>query len=342
MYIISKLLFLSYDHITLIVGEFATQTCFQGRHGEEMGSDQFGGQVMLHPPIRDQNLAVGRVSFVEFDYVGQAFRLGRYPFHVHLAGNSNASYIKGCGIHNTFNRAVNIHGSHYVLVENNVAYNVMGGSIFLEDGVETGNVIKHNLVVGTKESSSLLNDDITPAAFWITHPSNLVEDNAAAGGSHFGFWYRLEANPRGPSFTTDVNPNHEQMGPGVGTFKGNTAHSLGRFGLWIFEMYFPRDNGLSSGEPKAVVFEKFTAWNCEKGAELVDGGAVQFKDFKMVNNHVGVEIKLIKEGDYYDTTGPLLMNTFILGSTDVLGSISSPVGVVLPLANRFVTIFYYL
>jgi hypothetical protein len=62
----------------------------------------------------------------------------------------------------------------------------MGGSIFLEDGVETGNVIKHNLVVGTKESSSLLNDDITPAAFWITHPSNLVEDNAAAGGSHFG------------------------------------------------------------------------------------------------------------------------------------------------------------
>jgi hypothetical protein len=40
-----------------------------------MGSDQFGGQVMLHPPIRDQNLAVGRVSFVEFDYVGQAFRL---------------------------------------------------------------------------------------------------------------------------------------------------------------------------------------------------------------------------------------------------------------------------
>ena len=179
MYIISKLLFLSYDQITLIVGEFATQTCFQGRHGEEMGSDQFGGQVMLHPPIRDQNLAVGRVSFVEFYYVGQAFRLGRYPFHVHLAGNSNASYIKGCGIHNTFNRAVNIHGSHYVLVENNVAYNVMGGSIFLEDGVETGNVIKHNLVVGTKESSSLLNDDITPAAFWITHPSNLVEDNAA-------------------------------------------------------------------------------------------------------------------------------------------------------------------
>jgi hypothetical protein len=63
MYIISKLLFLSYDQITLIVGEFATQTCFQGRHGEEMGSDQFGGQVMLHPPIRDQNLAVGRVSY---------------------------------------------------------------------------------------------------------------------------------------------------------------------------------------------------------------------------------------------------------------------------------------
>jgi hypothetical protein len=64
-------------------GEFATQTCFQGRFGEEIGSDQFGIQVMLHPPEPNKDLAIGRVSYVEFTYAGQAFRLGRYPFHFH-------------------------------------------------------------------------------------------------------------------------------------------------------------------------------------------------------------------------------------------------------------------
>ena len=34
-------------------GEFATQTCFQGRFGEELGSDEFGGQIMVHQVDKD-------------------------------------------------------------------------------------------------------------------------------------------------------------------------------------------------------------------------------------------------------------------------------------------------
>ena len=56
------------------VGEFATQTCFQGRYGEEMGSDQFGGCLMFHPKDKDSLEAVGLIESVEFSYVGQAFR----------------------------------------------------------------------------------------------------------------------------------------------------------------------------------------------------------------------------------------------------------------------------
>lgn len=47
------------------VGEFATQTCFQGRFGEEVGSDQFGGCIMFHAPRPNENLAIGRLEYVE-------------------------------------------------------------------------------------------------------------------------------------------------------------------------------------------------------------------------------------------------------------------------------------
>ena len=53
-------------------------------------------------------------------------------------GDMAGSYVKGCAIHNSFNRAVNIHDTHNVLVEHNVAYDIMGGAFFLEDGIETG------------------------------------------------------------------------------------------------------------------------------------------------------------------------------------------------------------
>jgi hypothetical protein len=37
----------------------------------------------------------------------------------------------------------------------------------LEDGVEENNVLSGNLAVFVQTSSSLLNEDVTPAAFWV-------------------------------------------------------------------------------------------------------------------------------------------------------------------------------
>ena len=39
--------------------------------------------------------------------------------------------------------------------------------MFLEDGVEQGNTLRGNLAVFVRTSSSLLNEDVTPAAFWV-------------------------------------------------------------------------------------------------------------------------------------------------------------------------------
>lgn len=72
-----------------------------------------------------------------------------------------------------------------------------------------------------KASSSLLNDDITPAAFWATNPDNHYEHNAAAGGTHFGWWYRLLEHPEGPSATHDICPRHVPLG----TVNNNTGMS---------------------------------------------------------------------------------------------------------------------
>ncbi|XP_060084827.1 fibrocystin-L-like, partial [Ylistrum balloti] len=281
-------------------GEFATQTCFQGRFGEEMGSDQFGGQIMIHAPEYDTHRSTGRLQYVELFHMGQAFRLGRYPVHFHLNGDMSHCYVRGLGIHETFNRAVNIHGTKNLLVEHVVIYNVMGGAFFFEDGIETGNIIQYNLAVFVRESSSLLNDDVTPASFWITNPNNTLQHNHAAGGSHFGFWYRMHDHPEGPSFTRSVCPKLITLG----TFFNNSAHSFGWFGLWIFPTYTPRVDGIcGSSVPQPVNFDTFDAWNNEKGVETVNTGALQFSKIRAVaNKKAGFEGKLIVEGE--DSSNP--------------------------------------
>ncbi|ESO84871.1 hypothetical protein LOTGIDRAFT_131466, partial [Lottia gigantea] len=318
-------------------GEFATQTCFQGRFGEEMGSDQFGAQIIMHPPRRDEDLVIGRLSYIEVNYAGQAFRLGRYPVHFHLNGVMSKSYVRGLGIHETFNRAVNVHNTHDLLIEHTVIYNIMGGSFFLEDGIEHGNIFQYNCALFTRSSSSLLNDDVTPAAFWATNPNNTFRHNVAAGGTHFGFWYRMEDHPTGPSKTFSVCPKHVP----VAEFRNNTVHSQGWFGLWIFPDYFPRVDGScsKSAATTPAVFESLFAWNNEKGAEFVNFGAAQLKDAILVNNEfAGFEGKLVKESPQYSDEGALLSGGLIVGKSDNLdiekGTCTTG-GTVLPYNNGF-------
>ncbi|XP_066271366.1 fibrocystin-L-like [Branchiostoma lanceolatum] len=294
-------------------GEFATQTCFLGRFGEEIGSDEFGGIIMIHSTVMDQDRSKGRLSHAEVTHAGQAYRLGRYAIHFHLLGNVTKSYVKGCSIHKSFNRAVNIHNTHHLLVERNVIYNTMGGSFFLEDGLEIHNIIQYNLAVFVKSSTSLLNDDITPAAFWVTSPNNIIRHNHAAGGTHFGFWYRMHGHPDGPSFTPDICPDKEPLG----VFYNNTVHSQGWYGIWIFENYFPMENGAcGGGRPEPAKFYSLTAWNNQKGAEWVNCGACQFHDFTMVNNEqIGIDMKSISVPEWGQAG---VFGGYIIGYVDAL------------------------
>ena len=298
-----------------LTGEFATQTCFLGRFGDEIGSSQFGAMILVHAPVYDTHEAQARLSYTEVTFAGQAFRLGRYPVHFHLNGDMSTSYVRGCGIHHTFNRAVNIHGTHNTLIEKTVIYNIMGGAFFLEDGIETGNTIQYNLAVFVRDSSSLLNDDVTPASYWVTNPNNTIQHNAAAGGSHFGYWYRMHNHPEGPSFTDSVCP----ISVPLGVFLNNSAHSFGWFGLWIFPDYFPKKNPCGVSEVEPAIFEGLFAWNNDKGAEAVMVGALQFKNFVLVQNKLaGYEGKKVLNVPQFTENSPMLTDSLVVGITTVI------------------------
>ena len=309
-------------------GQFEVQTCFLGRFGNETLSDQFGSQIMIHAAEQNQGDVVGRFSYTEVTHAGQAFRLGRYPIHFHLNGNVSGSYVRGCSIHHTFNRAVTVHAVDYLLVEKNVAYNILGHAYFLEDGIEENNIIQDNLGIFVRASSSLLNVDITPATFWIVNPNNIVRRNAAAGGSHFGFWYRLPQNPTGPSATSSVCPRHIPLGE----FSDNSAHSFGWYGLWVFPEYSPREGGsCSSSAPHTpAVFNSFLSWKNDRGVELSEGGAMQLHNSVMLDNKLaGVELTELRA----EWGGPLIQDTLIVGHSDASagdGSICTGAGIKTP------------
>ena len=77
--------------------------------------------------------------------------------------------------------------------------------------------------------------------------------NSAVGGTHYGTWYRMHAKPT----KSDSCP---QAAP-LGVYSNNTAHSLGWYGLWIFERYEPREEGSCNKTARHVVsrFQMATA-----------------------------------------------------------------------------------
>ena len=194
--------------------------------------DKYGAHIKMHS--RGDESLTARIENVEVRYAGQGFRLGRYPIHFHMIGTVRNSYVRQNSIHHTYNRAVVIHGVHYLRVINNVNFETMGNAYFVEDGIETKNVITHNLGANTRQSFAGLTVDQTPATYWLVNPDNYVASNIAAGSTHYGFWFFPEPKVRGAS---EFEPGSDQVCP-QGTpllwFADNEAHHCGSYGLRIF------------------------------------------------------------------------------------------------------------
>jgi len=153
----------------------------------------YGGHLMIHGKQIDGTVA--RISYAEFTHMGQQAMLGRYSIHFHLCGNMFKSFIEGNAVHHSLARVVTIHGTHYIRIKKNVGYWVYGHNYFLEDGIESFNVVEGNLAMKTVEVHSLLVSDQSSASFWITRPNNYIRGNHAAGGDWYGFWYEIHNHP---------------------------------------------------------------------------------------------------------------------------------------------------
>ena len=299
----------NFDELDL--GLEAVQNCFVDRFGNEEGSDKFGAHMLFH------SVTYAKVEYMEIHHAGQASELGRYPIHFHNSYDQPDSYLRGLGIWQTFNRAMTLHADNNCLFENNVAYNNMGHAYFMEDGVETGNVVRYNLAIMTKISSSLLSVDQTPTSFWIVNANNEYYGNHAAGAAGFGFWLNPPKRSTGSNVRDDYCPREIP----VKRFSENTAHSNGVYGIWIFEDYTPRkdnwDGTCNSGNGLAGAnhpLETFTAWGNLRGCELSMGDGVHMKGFVAADNEVsGLAIKENHRGDNFEVDSTSYVDSVVIG-----------------------------
>ncbi|XP_053388767.1 fibrocystin-L-like isoform X2 [Mercenaria mercenaria] len=312
-------------------GQFGTHKCSLARFGDEIGSSQFGVVIYAHSPIQDIQAVQIHLAYTEVRFAGQTFRSGRHPLHFYLNGNVSKSYVQGCSFHNTFNRAVNIQGSQNILIEQNVLYDILGGGIVLEDGSETGITLRYNLVMQVTGCATLVNDDLTPASFSLANPKNTVQHNAVAGGTHHGYWYRLDYHSVGASYMKHSCTKHVPLK----IFQNNSAHSLGGVGLYIYKEYFPRKHGCGGSEVEVAIFDYLLSWNNNKGVAADKIGAVQFFNFTLVQNQqAGIEIYSVSDFPRYTADSPSVQNSVIIGKTTKEHGCTQG-GIVFPLGRGF-------
>src|SRR5690606_11203513 len=106
---------------------------------------------------------------------------------------------------------------------------------FLEDGVERRNVFDHNLALGINRppDETVLREHEKngfrrgPSGFWLTHPDNVLRNNAVADSEGIGYWMAFADFPLGPSANVDEIPSAATFGE----FDNCVAHSNNGLGL---------------------------------------------------------------------------------------------------------------
>jgi hypothetical protein len=273
-----------------------------------------------------------------------------------MIGNVHNSYVRGNSVHQSFNRAVTIHGSNFLRVEKNVVYNAMGHNIFIEDAVERHNQIHDNLVMMTKRSMSLLNTDQTPASFWITNPDNDFTGNHAAGSDRYSYWFDLQEHGMGANANENICPINEKLG----RFDDNVAHSNGRYGLRIFHGLLPRTypcrpivrDDSNPSDPYhqnpliTANFNRLTAWKNKRNGAIAESVAdVRFNDFKVADNLLaGIEYSINgfvgpSQGNYQNGDNlPSIHAALVIGrtaNTEDLLDWGKPHGIITPRREWF-------
>ncbi|MEM9361378.1 MAG: G8 domain-containing protein [Bacteroidota bacterium] len=204
----------------------------------------FGGHIMIM-----NSSGPVHVEGVEFTAMGQPGLEARYNFHWHLAGDREGDYIRNSSVHHGLQRAVVVHQTDNVLVENVVAFDILNHAFIpAEDGNEVDNTFKNNLAIlvrrPSKEFFAFPKDDgktstqgeQRSSGFWMRNPHNNMIGNHV-GGVERGNGFFIDTRGRSRDFRDfDLLPREV-------VFDGNVAHScsvpgnLGNEGVSNVAMY---------------------------------------------------------------------------------------------------------
>ena len=199
----------------------------QGADDADWANEGFGVHVMVMGLS-----SKAQVRGVEFRRCGQRRAMGRYPFHWHMLSYAGATYrgdavaadhqLRDCAIWESENRAVTIHGTCGVTVENTYAVDIKGHAFFMEDGPERRNTIKDCVAMLVRNPTSPIKvHDNQASGFWLTNPDNIIVDNSASDCTGRGLWNSFATACFGASRNVAMSPKDLD----ILEYDGNTGHS---------------------------------------------------------------------------------------------------------------------
>jgi len=243
-------------------GEVANLTRNIVIRGEDDDSDNFGHIIFIESVSATPKKPIVRVNWAQFKDLGNAGALGRYPFHLHQAGELDplnpSSFIKNSVIRESANKGIVVHNTENFEVHRNVIHNHAEYGIYLE-GTAVNNTVTENLSHGGVKANDCCLQGRVSAGLTMRMPNNTVEDNVAAGYHDYGFYL--------------IPPEMVDTG-GFVPFKGNEAHSINTIGI------FQNTNAKTPN----VVYEDLVAWKCRRfGAWIRSRSNYTVKDSKFAD-----------------------------------------------------------
>ncbi|KAF1588746.1 Fibrocystin, partial [Eudyptes moseleyi] len=231
--------------------------CLYKRSERQLGSRDLGAIVVVEAFQGEANRL--RMEGVQFRHVGQAFQ--QHLSALTVAGNAwmADSYIRGCCILDSFGQGLRLTGISNLTVDSNVFYNILGHGLLLGEGLEEGNRVSNNIVIGLSGTDGLSNiETLSPAGIYVRGPANHIKGNTVCAA---GYGYFFHLSPEGPSKMPLLS------------FSENVAHSCTRYGLLVYPEYLP------DSPNRPVQFNNFTAWSSQGGAQIFSSSNLELQHF---------------------------------------------------------------
>ncbi|XP_068926682.1 fibrocystin [Petaurus breviceps papuanus] len=259
------------------IPEDVLQHCLYSRSKKNLGSADLGAVVIVQSFPEEPSQV--QLQGVQFQYMGQAFR--KHLCALNVIGSMKDSYIQGCSVWDSFSRGLSLSRTSNLIVENNVFYNILGHGLLVGTYMEMrhlpwktvprrktdfsgqGNIVRSNVVIGVFGTEGLSSIEVlSPAGIYIQDLTNVIERNMVCAAG-YGYFFHLATSE------TSKAP--------LLSFTQNVAHSCTRYGLLVY----PRFESPRANETGPTLFQNFTVWGSQGGAQIFRSSNLQLKNFQI-------------------------------------------------------------